>query len=196
MCGHRIILTPDMQEHLAEHPWMAEYLDMPLCLHSGRVSVQTLEDDDVDALWASLQARRDTWRAEEQEVQQHFVTQIRGGRWTQANLGTVADCVAAQAVRGEPTSFCLKYALPKMSSYSFGKYGEAVAFRLAQEWCARMEHYYSMYIRADADFKFPANARETFPESEDWKVFVNGLSPGSVQHQRASALALLQPSNP
>ena len=49
-------------------------------------------------------------------------------------LGTVADCVAGVALRGEPTTFCLQYSLPKMSSYSFGKYGEAAAFRLAQEW--------------------------------------------------------------
>ena len=150
-------LTPDIQEHLANHPWMAEYLKAPVPkAHSsasassttreglkGRVAVRNLDDDDVDGLWASLQSRTSaslrgkglfswTWRAEEAVVQEHFVTQIRGGRWTKANLGTVADCVAALATRGEPTSFCLKYALPKMSSYSFAKYGDAPEKRKTQ----------------------------------------------------------------
>ena len=160
------------------------------------MAVRNLDDDDVDGLWASLQSRRDTWRAEEAVVQEHFVTQIRGGRWTKANLGTVADCVAALATRGEPTSFCLKYALPKMSSYSFAKYGDRVACRLAQEWCARMQHFYTMYLHGGDNFRFADEARDSFPGASAFNDFMSGLTPGSAQYIRAEALSLLQPTNP
>ena len=203
-------LTADMQEHIANHPWMAEYLHAAVPKphssasassstgegHKGRVAVRNLEDDDVDELWASLQSRRETWRAEEAMVQDHFVTQIRGGRWTKANLGTVADCVAALAMRGEPTTFCMQYALPKMSSYSFAKYGERVAFRLAQEWCARMQHFYTMFLLGGDNFRFPDDARDSFPGASAFNDFIAGLTPGSAQYHRAEGLTFLQPTNP
>ena len=162
----------EARHHLDENPWIREYLDRPSITrasssqqpsqpssagdahHSGRISVHALEDDDVDELWATLAARRQAWKASEGEQQQHFTTQIRGGRWTRANLGTDADCVAASATKGEAATFCLKYSLPRMSSYSFAKYGEQAALSMAREWCQRMEHFFRLYLQGGSTFSF------------------------------------------
>ena len=86
---------------LEDHPWIQEYLSLP----SGstrkepkesddrpsgrqtRVTVSALDDQDVDQIWTELAARREAWRVSEGQTMQHFTTQIRGGRWTKANLG-------------------------------------------------------------------------------------------------------------
>ena len=185
----------ELRHHLEDHPWIADYLSTPSsssshqtpgssnpsqAAQSSRLPVAALEDEDVDQIWADLSARRAAWRGQEGEQMLHFTTQIRGGRWTKLNLGTEADCVAASASKGEATRFCLTYSLPRMSSYSFAKYGEPQAMLMAQEWCRRMEHFFGVYLEGGENFKFDPERDPPYQCTPAWTQFVDGLQAGSV----------------
>ena len=124
------------------------------------------------------------------------MTQIRGGRWTKANLGTAADCVAGSAVKGALAAFCLQYSLARMTSYSFAKYGEPAALLMAKEWCRRMEFYYQRFLEGDDGFRFGPNASEGYEPLPEWTRFFADQHAGTATYNRAVAIQSMAPVNP
>ena len=202
-------LSHTYQPEAEANPWIKDYLSMPPASSrqqssqnkgtpatSSRAPVSSMDDAEVDGVWEALAARRAAWKESQGVVQEHFSTQIRGGRWTKLNLGTEADCVAAMAAKGAPSAFCIQFSLARMSSYSFAKYGERAALLMAQEWCRRMEHFYQLYLQGDDAFRFDSTALPSYEPSSEWTAFFAELHAGTATFNRAVAIQGLRPVNP
>jgi hypothetical protein len=112
---------------------------------------QVLDDDEMEAVFAALQKKRQEWSVDYNKPVEHFKTCILGGPWTQVHRGTSLADVRAFAAGSKPVAWCKKYFGVQQSSYSYRKYGDAVASSLALYWTHRMEHFYQIYLDANDD---------------------------------------------
>ena len=71
--------------------------------------LEPMDGDDVDSELARL--REDV--AEEAHAEMYFYARVRGGRWTAANRGVVADAIYGYARGGIARAFCDNYNFPK-----------------------------------------------------------------------------------
>eukprot|EP00974_Lingulodinium_polyedra_P083578 8090761-Lingulodinium_polyedra.AAC.1 len=92
----------DFQELLQAHPWLRGYLPEASGRSSGsgtagpgpkEVEAQevVVEPQEVEAIWAALDVKRQEWQEEDKAEGDDFATRLRGGVWTSANKGTLAD---------------------------------------------------------------------------------------------------------
>ena len=87
-----------------------------------------------------LHDRRLEWVMPDEEMTQHFYTQVRGGAWTARMTGVAADSLMVKC-RAHSAGFCHRFNLPKQKTFAFAKYGQAAAAELGREWCRFLNHY-------------------------------------------------------
>ena len=157
-------------------------------------SDEPCEGPDLDAVWDSLVAKRSEWHdATEATTREDFVSTIRGGSWTKANKGLVADTVQSKAKKGLPQIWCRQYGMNIMASFAFSRYGEPAAVQLSVEWCRRMQHWFNPWLaNDDTHYQYVEEDLASYCPKPDWEAFVGGLEPGPVK-QRAEQVAALCP---
>ena len=203
-------------ELLLEHPFLSDIIgeevrrtrrcrdNAPAAASSGdpaarphRVPVSDLTEDQMASAWDSLRVRREAWALQVEEAHDHFPVVMRGGAWTQANRRTPADCFASSASKGEPTSWCRRYGLPKMASFSILKYGNEMASKLAEEWSRKMHYYFDLYISANnPDFLYEPGHITSYTPPQAWVEWKNSLLQTDKAMPRAMEVERLQPVNP
>ena len=122
-----------------------------------------------------------------------FTTEIRGGGWTTANRGKAFDCIVAKAKPGLATSFCARYQLNKMASFSFSLYGEAIAGAMALEWCRRMQWFFDIACSAGEGYVFTPSDKAAYTPSKEWLAVYEDLPMQGRAWDRAQALCSLFP---
>ena len=89
------------------------------------------------------------------------------------------------------------YSLHGMASFAVSRFSERGATILAREWCAKMEFWFSIWMRQDRwDYTFSdADLASYVPHSDFVEYFVS-LDDLSVQMDRASQLSSMAPGKP
>ena len=82
--------------------------DVPVVEELLAEEVVELEEDEVEAVFAALEAKRQEWRVEERVEAEDFGVQIRGGPWTLALLGVPFDSVQGRALGSTAKDWCRK----------------------------------------------------------------------------------------
>ena len=210
----RIKLKDISDELLEEHPFLLDVVQVSKRAQPGEaglpapasalsaapssapVQATSLTEEQLQQTWDALALRRQAWSHTLQDSTEHFTLTLRGGAWTQAHHGTEADAVAGQAARGAPADWCRTYGLPKMASFSIRRYGEQIATRLAEEWCARLQYFFDLYLEDNsAMLKYTEEALQSYEPGESWRVFKAGLQ-NALAVQRACEIEALKPTNP
>ena len=88
-----------------------------------------------------LYERRAFWAAAIPEEGRDFYAFLRGGRDTMARFGVAFDYWRAEAGRGEPVAFVLRFGLGRTSGFSIRQYGEAIAHDMARAWAHKMQFF-------------------------------------------------------
>lgn len=134
---------------LEPFPWLANYLSEPgLRGDQGARAfkdVAPLEEDVAAAAFAALEGKRAETAGLDAPASD-FRTSIRGGRWTATNVGVPFDSVRGQASGVEPARFCRLFKLTKTATFAYRLYGDRVAESLAQFWCERLQHFYTIFV--------------------------------------------------
>ena len=79
------------------------------------------------------------------------------------------------------------------STFSFSLCGgQQPATRLAQEWCRKMQHFYSAFVEQEHARLDWAAVAAAFPADAEYEEFVRS-SPHAALRQRAAALTTLIP---
>lgn len=123
-----------------------------------------------------------------------FYTHILGGEWTATFKRKAYDGMAAMARGGAPTRWARKYGMHIMATFAYSKYGDPGANLLVVEWTTRMQHFYDLYVQADAeDFEYTEALIGSYEESQAWKDFVIEVGAGSHIWERAHVLRCVLP---
>lgn len=103
-----------------------------------------------------------------------FYIFCRGGYWTKKHKHVVVDAIAAKARAGCPLEFTKLYQLNRMFSMSTKLYTKHEATTACVEWCARMKHYYDIYMAQDElSYRFSNDELESFVSTEPFcDVFI------------------------
>jgi hypothetical protein len=196
-----------VKEAAAAYPWLEEFVvSKPRPRRNAKGAVlPLLEDDDedgspdpareaLDSVWQELDARRQEWAIETAGLGEDFTSVLRGGPWTQANMGKAVDRCAATAKQGLPSQWCAQYGLNKIASFSFSVYGEQGAAQLSSEWCRRMQFYYDLWLQSSPNHVFTLQDKAAYHPTEAWLRFKASLSCTSKVFQRAEAIEALFPA--
>ena len=191
---------PFLRRYMAEYPLEPKSPD-----HNDSIPMETdgpasdpLDDDEMDAVFAALQQRRQAWAVDYDQPAHHFKTCILGGAWSQVHRGAALADVRAFASGPEPVAWCKKYFGVQQSSYSYRKYGDAVASSLALFWTHRMEHFYRIFLAAeDANYHYTAEDKDTAPNPDMVLVALNHAGDKAVSgKKRLNELVALMPGSP
>jgi hypothetical protein len=195
------------EDIMDDYPWLREYLrPQPGVIippgaagdTGGGSSRQNIPVDlcpeELDSVWEVVEAKRREWVAADSESGDDFVMQVRGGPWTLLNKGTATDRIVSQAKKGLAPTWCSKYGLNKLASFSFSKYGERGASQLARQWCSRMQHYYDLWLFWDqVDYIYTDVDHFCYEEDNAFQAFAATLVIGEHCHQRLEATRALRP---
>ena len=190
---------------LEDHPWAAQYLNTGQPSKApdkatDEVLPQSVEGSAAfEEAWSALEQARADWRQEPSAAQgEQFVASFRSGDWNLINRGVnESDRIVAQAQAGPARTWCQRYGVNVMASFSFSRYGEKSCRTLALEWCRRLQFFFdiwrhqddSKYVYTDSDLK-------SYTAQPDWQAFVASLSLASDTLKRANVLSMLVPTNP
>lgn len=94
---------------------------------------------------------------EPDDEQDHFYFQLRGGRWTYANTGLVADSAGCLG-RSHVYDWCRHYRFPTQKTFALRRYGHDTATRLAKEYVRRGNYFYNMWMFYGSDYAHVFNA--------------------------------------
>ena len=195
------------QDHVVAHPWIRRYLGDAEEANAGSssgasssnaqadVSAADMNDEERDAVFAALEAKRREWGQLCVAPPENFTTSIRGGAYVKAFTGMDYDNVIGSAKGASAIAWCKKYFHVFTASFAFRKYGEEVAPELALCWCERMEYFYSIYISMNSppDYQYTADDVRGAPGHAQILAKFEGLLANDAARERLSELADLIP---
>ena len=154
-----------------------------------------LSDDEVDAAFEALDAKRREWDANELLPSADFRTSIRGGAWTKANRGVSFDCISGSASSAALKTWCRRYSLQSSVSFAYAKYGEEVASALALGWCHKMQVLRDMWVGSGVDrYELMPNDGADQAEHEVFAAVAGTLAPHDPASARVATIRGLAPS--
>ena len=195
---------------LHDYPWLTEadvevVLSRPRTRAAHRPGAPEIaaapkpDDEAVDIAYEDvereLHERRLEWVMPDEEMTQHFYTQVRGGAWT-ARMTCVAVDSFMVKCRAHSAGFCHRFNLPKQKTFAFAKYGQAAAAELGREWCRFLNHYMEVWQNSGQVETFIDPASHTYEWSEPFIQFVAGLDEGSPAMERVIELQNARPGMP
>ena len=104
----------------------------------------------------------------------------------------------AEARRGAPREWCAAYGLNTSSSWKESLYNTDVATRFATEWCARYQHFFSIWQRAGGSYSYRYSADDycLYVADSSWTEFrgqVAADSPGFRRNEQIGCGLLVNP---
>ena len=158
---------------MESRPWLRKYLKRKGTLlvdsdESDTVAAKPeavpLADDEVEAVFKALEAKRLEWACDAEDVGAAFLTRVLGGKWTAENLGLVADAIQGYASTNDAKEWCKLYGVQTAARFNFARYGEPVCAALAQYWASAMGHFYSIWARGeDKAYVYSRGDHESVP---------------------------------
>jgi hypothetical protein len=109
------------------------------------------EDGDLVGMNAAdvfdeLHRLRAAWKESDDRLHGDFKVAVRGGVWTAAHRGVVADSVRGEASNVDSIAFSKAYFLPQSGTFSISKFTEQHARTLAAAWCDRMQFWFRLWL--------------------------------------------------
>ena len=192
------------------HPWLQRYVkafqtqpgqgsstSRPQRLALATLAVAPLTEEELHSVWQELAEKRSTWGQAASVMDQDFIVEVRGGKWTAQHKNVSVDAISASARSEAGRRWCSTYGANKMASFSTIKYGEAVAGVLAQEWAKRRQHFLDIWVAQGAgSYTYTQADVESYTPSGDWVEFYAGLQPGQPVRERAMAIETFHPRLP
>ena len=78
-----------------------------------------------------------------------------GSKWTMEHKGVPYDAVKGYASGKNAKEWCSKYGFGQSSRYEIAAYGAKEVVDLAEAWCEKLGHLYSLWLlQGDADYEF------------------------------------------
>ena len=111
------------------------------------------EDEALLALREDLEAVRERWAFEGDDVGTHVYTHQAGGRWTQRFRGVVTDAAHYKA-RAHTSEFCETFQWPKFKAFLYTTHGQDGANELAREWCRKAHFFYTIWAESEGGEEF------------------------------------------
>ena len=155
------VTTPALQADLLQkHPWLKQYADAKLQameeaneesgedvaipVYRGGPRPMTLSSVEVDQVMDEMKSKRLEWEHSFPNQGENFTSTLMGGTWTKQYRGMVCERTRAFAVGKNVEAWCLKYSLPTNMSFTFSKYGQALAGAFAVYFCKRLQYFYDI----------------------------------------------------
>ena len=188
-----------------EHPWIVGVLGQKrkssssmagVAKKAAVTEVDPVSDEQLADAFSQLEAERRRWQLEDVgDVQSHFKSEIRGGKWTVEHRQVAFDCrqvafdcLACKASSAVAIDFCKRYALPLMASWSHQKYGAHSIGILCRAWQHRVGFWMELWLESGSDdFEFELGHAEGYLES------VATLPSSSPAWPRVNAICGLKP---
>lgn len=185
---------------LEQFPWLANYLSATNHREDHAATslrdAAPLEEDVAAAAFAALEAKRAETAGLDAPASDFRIC-IRGGKWTAANVGVAFDSVRGQASGAEPARFCRLFKLAKTATFSYKLYGDRVAEGLAQFWCERLQHFYTIFLSSGEGDAFTFCAEDIAAAPTSTVGLDDALEQHPASHpgaHRRSEIAALAPS--
>ena len=164
-------------DRIFECPWVNDYWENVKKLDSAMEESSTESDDgkpreepvfevDVAALDDSLATTREAWRHRDAFRSTDFKWALLGGKWLAERRGIMYDAFEATARKGGPMDFCVRWHLPRSSSYFCSIYTEAGSFTLATAWCHKMQWLYSKFVAEGEAVDYGKDAMARYDEPD------------------------------
>ena len=109
--------------------------------------------DEVDAVFAAVDAKRMEWACGAEPSRDAFATRVLGGKWIAEHLGLVADAVQACASTSDAECWCKVCGVQTPTRFSFERYGGAICVALARYWASAMGYVYAQWVRSDDELR-------------------------------------------
>ena len=124
----------------------------------------------------------------------YFRVVVRGGAWTLAHCGAVADSLRGEA-RLVAQGWCGDYGWPKTNTFSIARYSRNGAEMLAKEFCRKSTFFFRLYLESDHPdvFEYPANVNDLYVESVEYQAELHAFGEGHPVMERALAIRDLAP---
>ena len=189
------------QELLKAHPWLQKALSKK---HTKKPEGEDededsdeedkkMPDDMVEKVMQRLHAHRQEMAGLHDGPGRDFEVYMRREYALRGGAGVAGADSATGEARASAQDFCRQHNMRMSSTYSFSLCGgQQAATRLAQEWCRKMQHFYTAFVEqehARLDWTAVAGA---FPSDPEFEEFVRS-APNDAVRQRAAALATLIP---
>ena len=145
---------------LQKHPWLKQYAEanlqsmdesseeseeeVTMPVYRGGPRPVTLSSVEVDQVMDEMKTKRLEWEHSFPTQGQNFTSTLMGGTWTKQYRGMVCERTRAFAVGKSVEAWCIRYSLPTNMSFTFSKYGEALAGALAVYFCKRLQYFYDI----------------------------------------------------
>jgi hypothetical protein len=162
---------------LEEYPWMMPMIDPEDFATEKKKRKRSMDEQDsqgmdpVDSIFDQLHQKRMAMAMDQQNAQQHFSINIRGGRWTMQHNGMSYDSYRAKADGSDAENFCTDLGWPKTFTAAVKTYGDHNAHALCRCWQHRMMHLFRHFVEngtvigASTDYTEPDDARTITAES-------------------------------
>ena len=188
------------QELLKAHPWLQKALSKKHTKAPQSEDEEEEEEEDkkmaadiVERVMEKLQATRQELQGLHEGPGQDFEVYMRREYALRGEAGTGgADCATGEA-HSIAQDFCRQHSMRTSSTFSFSLCGgQQPATRLAQEWCRKMQHFYTAFVEQEHARLDWAAVAAAFPADAEYEEFVRS-SPHAAVRQRAAALTTLIP---
>ena len=119
-----------------------------------------LGDDDTEAIYCALEARRREWEATEREVGSivAFKLSFLKGQWAKKHTGRAWDRAKAYAAEPCVHDWCTEYGMKGETTFTAATYGDDAAMSLARAWASRMNYLYELWLsQVEPHYAFTAS---------------------------------------
>eukprot|EP00973_Karenia_brevis_P071203 9892871-Karenia_brevis.AAC.1 len=140
-----------------------------------------------------LENQRQEWESSLAGAPQYFHIRYLKGAWTLANKGVAYDAVGAYPSGKYPLAWARSYLPTASARFDIAAWGEDQAATMSKFWCAKMNHFYQIYVDQDDEkYVYTAADVQCFTVPEDFMTLMEKL-PDGKNKQRAQAILALVP---
>ena len=132
-----------------------------------RLDPAEVEEAAFNAIAEEVNAIREEWAFDEEDVVEHFYVHQPGGRWTAQFGRSGKPCDSAHAkARAHCKEFCQVFQWPLTKGFHYNAHTEYGANMLAREWARKGAFYFAAYAEGGEAALFSDDA---LPYEESWE---------------------------
>ena len=188
------------EDALEQLPWLRDCSFLASHAHIVQASASSHHDvaarplhdydqEEIDASYEALQARRRLLESEPTHRTTGFVTKTPGGKWTMQSKNKAYNAIAGTTCTDHDYAkqFCNALGFNNMASFAVAKYTEDVANPWL--WSGFQLRHISMAWQAqNEDLTMYLSEKPPYQESAEFKVFLDSLSQDHAAHERVKLL--------
>jgi hypothetical protein len=134
-------------------------------------------DEDLQALFESLEHKREEWLDEGRGNHGDFKVVLIGGEYLLKKTGQAYEAFRGQAKQNSKGfAWCKQYGLQTSAKFHLNIFGEEASCAMAHAWCHRMQYFFGLWeARGEGSYTYTLEDRADYVEEPEFAALADNL---------------------